>query len=126
MSGIARFRTMVLDCPEPLALAEFYSRVLGWPVTAVADDWVVVSDGGSPKRLAFQLVRGYRPPVWPDGEPPQQYHLDFTVDDLDAAEAEVLKLGAVKHPHQPDPGESHRVFLDPAGHLFCLCVGDPV
>ena len=34
--------------------------------------------------------------------------------------AEVLRLGATKHDHQP--GTTFRVFLDPAGHPFCLCV----
>jgi hypothetical protein len=48
-------------------------------------------------------------------------HVDVTVDDLDEAETAVLDLGAVKHPHQP--GTTFRVFLDPAGHPFCLCVG---
>ena len=32
----------------------------------------------------------------------------------------VLGLGATKHDHQP--GTSFRVFLDPAGHPFCLCL----
>ena len=50
---------------------------------------------------------------------PQQMHLDVVVDDLDAAEAAVLALGATKHQHQP--GTTFRVFLDPAGHPFCLC-----
>ncbi len=49
----------------------------------------------------------------------QQVHLDVMVDDLDAAEHAVLDLGAIKHEHQP--GETFRVFLDPAGHPFCLC-----
>jgi hypothetical protein len=47
-------------------------------------------------------------------------HLDVIVDDLDAAEAAVIDLGATKHPDQP--GASYRVFLDPAGHPFCLCL----
>ena len=42
--------------------------------------------------------------------------------ELDAGEAAVLALGAVKHEVQP--GESFRVFLDPAGHPFCLCRTD--
>jgi hypothetical protein len=46
-------------------------------------------------------------------------HLDFTVPDLDAGEREVLALGAAKHQVQPAP-EAFRVFLDPAGHPFCL------
>ena len=48
-------------------------------------------------------------------------HLDVDVDDLDIAEAAVLELGATKHGHQP--GTTFRVFLDPAGHPFCLCQG---
>jgi hypothetical protein len=47
-------------------------------------------------------------------------HLDVVVDDLDAAEKAVLELGATRHEQQP--GETFRVFLDPAGHPFCLCV----
>ena len=39
-------------------------------------------------------------------------HLDMIVDDLDAAEAAVIDIGATKHPDQP--GASFRVFLDPA------------
>jgi hypothetical protein len=53
-------------------------------------------------------------------EVPQQMHLDVIVDNLYAAEAAVLELGATKHEHPP--GTSYRVFPDPAGHPFCLCV----
>ncbi|UAL71172.1 hypothetical protein K7396_00775 [Streptomyces angustmyceticus] len=53
---------------------------------------------------------------------PQQAHLDFAVDDLDEAEALLLGLGAVKPEHQPG-GDRWRVFLDPAGHPFCLTRG---
>ncbi len=54
---------------------------------------------------------------------PQQAHLDFTVNDLNEAELQVLALGAQKAPVQP--GESWRVFLDPAGHPFCLVQASP-
>ncbi|MEU8317998.1 VOC family protein [Nonomuraea sp. NPDC048881] len=121
MAGIAEFRTTVLDCPEPRALAEFYSRLLGWPVTYEDDSWVVVEDGGSPKRLAFQRVPGHRPPTWPEGDRPQQLHIDVTVTDMDKAERQVLEIGATKHERQPSEDDSFRVFLDPAGHTFCLC-----
>ncbi|WP_214320444.1 VOC family protein [Nonomuraea sediminis] len=121
MNAIARYRTTVLDCPDPRALAEFYSKLLGWPIVSVEDDWVVVSDGGSPKRLAFQLAPDHQPPDWPSNERPQQLHLDVTVDDLDVAEKQVLEIGAVKHEYQPSEDDQFRVFLDPAGHPFCLC-----
>jgi predicted enzyme related to lactoylglutathione lyase len=131
MSGIAEFRTTVLDCANPRELAEFYSRLLGWPILANddteadqdEDEWVVVTNGGSPARLAFQKADDYRPPVWPSADQPQQAHIDVTVGDLDKAEAEVLEIGAKKHEHQPSEDGSFRVFLDPAGHPFCLCVG---
>ncbi|MFG1942599.1 VOC family protein [Nonomuraea sp. NPDC048826] len=122
MEGIARFRSTVIDCPDPRALAGFYSRLLGWPIAVEDDDWVVVTDGGSPDRLAFQRVENYRPPVWPDGERPQQLHLDVRVDDLDEAEKRVLEIGAAKAGVQPSADDQFRVFFDPAGHPFCLTV----
>ena len=70
--------------------------------------------------LAFQLAPDHQPPQWPGGEHPQQFHLDFDVPDLDAGEEQVLAIGARKHDHQP--GTTFRVFLDPAGHPFCLCL----
>lgn len=119
--SIARLRSVVLDCPDPLALAEFYCAVLGGQVTSVESDWVVVVVDRL--RLAFQLSADFAPPTWPTGERPQQFHLDLTVDDVEAIESEVLALGATKHAVQPgeEAGDSFRVYLDPAGHPFCLC-----
>lgn len=122
---IGRLSLTALDCPDPLALARFYSGVTGWPIDATLDEvdalervsWVQLrSDGGA--TLAFQRVDTHRPPQWPGGDVPQQLHLDFDVDDLDRAEQQVLALGAQKAAHQPS--EDFRVFLDPAGHPFCL------
>ena len=115
---IARFPSIVIDCPDPGALATFYGAMLDWKVEA-KPDWVEIrSDDG--QCISFQQVEAYSPPRWPTQEAPQQMHLDVIVDDLDAAEAAVLDLGATKHEHQP--GTSFRVFLDPAGHPFCLCL----
>ncbi|MCR8670092.1 VOC family protein [Agrococcus sp. HG114] len=117
--AIARFPTLVIDCPDAAALARFYGAVLDWPVVKDHDDWVEIqADYG--QMLCFQQVEGYRPPEWPGQEHPQQMHLDVDVDDLDEAEAAVVALGATRHEHQP--GETFRVMLDPAGHPFCLCV----
>lgn len=114
---IAHSPRTVLDCPDPAALAGFYAAMLGWTVE-VDGDWAEASsaDGGL---IAFQQVDGYAAPDWPGQQHPQQMHIDVSVADLDAGEAAVLALGAVKHAHQP--GTSFRVFLDPAGHPFCLC-----
>jgi predicted enzyme related to lactoylglutathione lyase len=116
--AIARFPSIVIDCPDPSALARFYGAMLDWKVEDSADWAEIRADYG--QCISFQQVAAYKPPEWPSQEIPQQMHLDVIVDDLDAAEAAVLDLGATKHEHQP--GTSFRVFLDPAGHPFCLCV----
>jgi predicted enzyme related to lactoylglutathione lyase len=116
--AIARFPSVVLDCPDPVALASFYGALFDWPLS-IEDGWVdITADYG--QVLSFQRVENYRAPDWPGQEIPQQLHLDVVVDDLDAAEAAVLELGAAKADHQP--GTTFRVFLDPAGHPFCICL----
>jgi hypothetical protein len=116
--AIARFPSIVLDCPDPAPIATFYGALLGWDVK-LSDDWADVrADYG--QCLSFQKVDDYTAPDWPGQDLPQQMHLDVTVEDLDSAEAAVLELGATKHEHQP--GTTFRVFLDHAGHPFCLCV----
>lgn len=128
MAGVAKLRSVVLDCPDTGLLATFYRELLGWEIIYRADDeedaWVMLSDGG-PIRLCFQRVAGYRQPHWPDRDHPQQAHLDVTVEDLDAAEALTLALGATKAEVQPSKDSTFRVFLDPAGHPFCLCIDQP-
>ena len=123
MTGIARLSTFVLDCPDPRALAAFYAELTGWPVTDADDEWADLADDGAGVRLAFQQVDDYRPPRWPSQDQAQQSHLDLhlTADELPAAQEKVLALGATLADTQP--GDTFRVFLDPAGHPFCLCFG---
>ncbi|MDR0345859.1 MAG: VOC family protein [Nocardiopsaceae bacterium] len=116
--AIARFPGLVIDCPDPGALAAFYGTMLDWK-SEVSPGWAEISAGDG-QCICFQQVADYTPPGWPGQRVPQQMHLDVIVDDLDAAEAAVLALGATRHEHQP--GTTFRVFLDPAGHPFCLCV----
>jgi predicted enzyme related to lactoylglutathione lyase len=116
--AIARFPSFVIDCPDPGALATFYGAMLDWKVES-SDGWADIR-GDDGQCISFQQVAGYVRPRWPSQEVPQQMHLDVIVDDLDAAETAVLGLGATKHEHQS--GTTFRVFLDPAGHPFCLCV----
>ncbi len=119
MPGIARLSLAALDCENVVELAEFYSALTGWPVDEDddSDEWVQLRSEG-PVTLAFQRVEDHEPPVWPGSEVPQQLHLDFEVPDLDEGERQVLALGARKAEYQP--GETFRVYLDPAGHPFCL------
>jgi predicted enzyme related to lactoylglutathione lyase len=111
---------VVLDAPDARALAEFYRRLLGWTVTEDEPDWITLTgpDGGA--KLSVQTESAYARPTWPAGPGDQQMmmHLDIKVDDLDAAGAHAVAVGAVLAQFQPQ--ERVRVYLDPAGHPFCL------
>ncbi|MFB7933041.1 MULTISPECIES: VOC family protein [Streptomyces] len=120
--ALAKLGVVVLDCPDPHALAAFYAEVLGGTpevATDGEDEWVDLKvPGGTP--LAFQAAAGFVPPAWPSPDHSQQFHLDLDVEDLDAAEKGVLALGA-KPLDTEDRSRSFRVYADPAGHPFCLC-----
>ncbi|WP_433361722.1 VOC family protein [Actinoplanes sp. CA-142083] len=111
---IGRLHHVIIDCPEPLALAAFYSELLGRPITYSDDDFAVVSLDNRTSGLAFQRSGDQRPATWPDPAIPQQIHLDVMVDDQAVAHERVLALGATAL-----AGGDH-VYADPAGHPFCL------
>jgi predicted enzyme related to lactoylglutathione lyase len=117
MAPFARLNAVVLDCPDPRKLAAFYGELTGWQVEYDEPEWVTLNTGGS-LRVCFQENPDFVPAAWPDPTGPQQVHLDLAVEDLDEAEERVLELGAIKPECQP--GETWRVFADPAGHPFCL------
>lgn len=110
---IGRLHHVVIDCPDPTALAAFYVELVGLQVTYHSEDWVVIAENDMASGIAFQLAPNHQPPQWPNPDRPQQFHLDVMVDDIVTAEHQVLKLGA-----QRLPGE--HVYVDPAGHPFCL------
>ena len=117
MAAIARLSGVSLDSADPAALAEFYRQLLGFEVYLEGEDFVALKGAGI--LLTAQLVDDYVPPTWPTGPVPKQVHLELAVDDLDAAEAAALALGATPGTPQPDPHQ-WRVLIDPAGHPFCL------
>ena len=117
--AFAAFPSFVLDCPAPGKLASFYGEMLGWKVSDDGD-WAEIRPEDGNNCIGFQQVEDYRAPEWPGQDVPQQVQLDVMVRDLDEGEREALALGAAKPEHQP--GTTFRVFLDPAGHPFCLCV----
>lgn len=112
---------VVLGAPDPNGLAHFYEDLLGWHREQNEPDWVTVAppDGRRPG-LSFQQEDQHMRPRWPAGSDDQQMqvHLDIHVDDLEAAGAYARNLGAVLAEFQPQ--EEVRVYLDPAGHPFCL------
>ena len=114
-----------------LALAGFYARLLGRPVTSEygprtgepsTAGWAQLRSpqGSGEPTLNFEYETRWTSPVWPS-EPGTQHatqHLDIRVNDLDAAVEHAISAGASLAMVQPQ--ERVRVCFDPAGHPFCL------
>lgn len=98
-------------------MAAFWAAMLDGEIAFDSDDFVAVNAGG--QWVTTVRVDDHRPPVWPTGDIPKQFHLEVSVDDLDAAQAAAIKLGATLADVQPGP-DRWRVLLDPAGHPFCV------
>jgi len=119
-----RISATTIGAPDPRELGAFYARLLGWTVVENEKEWVMVKppDGGT--GLSFQHEQHFVPSVWPavPGEQQMTSHLDIAVDDLEAGVAWALDAGATLADFQPQ--EDVRVMLDPAGHPFCLFLGE--
>ncbi|WP_280468377.1 VOC family protein [Nocardia cyriacigeorgica] len=115
--GVIGLRSVVLDCPEPRRLAEFYLRILGGEILEAESNerWVAITDPQG-RRLAFQHAPEYEPPRFPDPKASQQIHLDILVDDVEVTEPAILAAGATF----VQTGHDFRVYTDPVGHTFCL------
>jgi catechol 2,3-dioxygenase-like lactoylglutathione lyase family enzyme len=122
--------SVTIAAPDPRALADFYSRLLGLPITVIEEPrpgepatagWAQISppSGTDGVTLNFEFEADYAPPTWPSrpGEQQIMEHLDVYVDDLAAATDRAVDVGARLADHQPQ--ERVRVLIDPAGHPFC-------
>jgi catechol 2,3-dioxygenase-like lactoylglutathione lyase family enzyme len=118
---IGRLEKTVVDCPDPRTLAAFYCAVLGMRVNEDSADWVVIGVEPGQRQLAFQRTEVWVPPEYHNPDKPQQLHVDIRVDDIEAAEREILRLGATRLPGRRETG--FRVYADPVGHPFCLVFG---
>ncbi|MCX2949714.1 VOC family protein [Lentzea sp. NEAU-D7] len=112
---IGRWHGLVVDCPDPRSLAEFYEKLLGMVRVQDDEEFVVIGDAPDRPGVAFARVEGWQPPKWPDET--AHMHFDVRVDDLAAAGEQVRALGARR---LEGGGERFHVHADPAGHPFCL------
>jgi len=123
----------VFDAADPVALARFYERLLGWEMVALEgpgngsppeDGWAKLRSPSGDQKIEFQWEQHYVAPTWPyaDGHQQMMMHLDIGVADLEEGVAWALAVGASVAAHQPQEGV--RVMLDPAGHPFCLFPDD--
>jgi catechol 2,3-dioxygenase-like lactoylglutathione lyase family enzyme len=116
-TGTATLAMLTLDCADVGPVSAFWAQLLGYEVVASGDEYAMLKGPEGPA-LGFGQVADYEPPGWPNDHGSKQFHLDLAVDDIDAAAARAVELGATLA--DPQPGETWRVLLDPAGHPFCL------
>ena len=116
-------REVVLDAPDPWALARFWSGLLGGTPVEWYPGWVTLEPPPHGQRLSFQST------ATPLAEDTARVHFDVLVEDLAAAHDRVLSAGATLASEHvsPRPGPDGqpvpwRVYRDPAGHPFCLVV----
>jgi predicted enzyme related to lactoylglutathione lyase len=112
--------SVTFDAPDVRALAAFYQALLGWPTQHESSTWVKLARPGGGPGLSFQYEPEYVRPVWPaDGKGRNmQVHLDIEVTNLAAAGERVVAAGGTLAEFQPQ--DDVRVYLDPAGHPFCI------
>ena len=117
MGEISKLGAVSLNCPDPHALAVFYSALLEKEITFESDDFSAIQLDNI--WLTMQRVEGFKPSTWPASETPSHVHLDFSVANLDSGQAAAVAAGATVASEQPDP-DRWRVLIDPVGHPFCL------
>ncbi len=115
-TGPAWIGAITIDCDDAAAMRSFYKEALGGVDIPGFDQSIRV--GGMP--LNFRELEDWVRPTWPGGD--MQIHFEFLVPvgQLEQQEACLLSLGAEKSPHQDPDDPGLIVFLDPAGHPFCL------
>ena len=111
------FSVVAIDCPDPVALAEFYSRLTGRPVEPLdrpAEDvtWIELVDEGRPT-IAFQRVAPREGPTWPEGPVPSAAHRLFGRRPRRGRGA--TRSRSARRRPTINPATTFRVFLDPSG-----------
>ncbi|MEQ1699045.1 MAG: VOC family protein [Ilumatobacteraceae bacterium] len=113
---IGRLDEVVIDCHDPMHLAEFWQRMLGGYVVRQSHEWVAL-EPPTGITVSFQLV--------PEAKTVKnRVHLDIDVGDLAEATAAAVAAGAtvVGEPMYDELG-GFQVMADPEGNEFCLING---
>ena len=110
---------LVLDCADPAALADFWSKALGYVNLGGAGSYVMLVDetGRQPKLLLQGVAEAKA------GK--NRMHLDVEVGDIEAEATRLEALGArrVAPEQMHEHGTSWVLMTDPEGNEFCVCDG---
>jgi predicted enzyme related to lactoylglutathione lyase len=108
-----------IDCADPAALAGFWAKALGRPVSPGAGPEYAAIDATAPgygPRLTFHKV--------PEPKTVKnRLHLDLVTDQFQAETERLTGLGATPVKDFEKPGARWTTFTDPEGNEFDLVVG---
>jgi predicted enzyme related to lactoylglutathione lyase len=111
-----RFREVVIDCAEPLRLAEWWAGFTGYSIRTHHDDWSTIASDDGAMTIGFQQV--------PEGKVVKnRVHIDFWAADEEATAREIEALGAQRLWISEDPEDPFVVLADPEGNEFCIIRG---
>ena len=117
-------KVVVFGAADIAVESAFWAGMLGGVVCG-DDDFHSVVDASGEWHVGVQRAPNHVPPQWPDGEP-QQVHVDLHVEDQHEAHESAVQLGArLRQAGDLDAEEGHQVYVDPAGHPFCIGWGHP-
>ncbi len=114
-----------IDVPDLESAREFYCSALGLTVSRRFDGWLELAGAGTP---IYLLPKRAGTPVSPASTQTRDYrrhwtpvHLDFVVDDLEAAVQRAQAAGAsVESAVQSHTWGRIALLADPFGNGFCL------
>jgi predicted enzyme related to lactoylglutathione lyase len=113
---------LVLDCADPVALAEFWAPALDYVSIGEVGSYVALFPNSRPgPKLLLQRVD--EPKVAKN-----RMHFDIEVPDIEAESARLIALGAarVQLDTLSEHGTTWILMTDPEGNEFCVCdAGQP-
>ncbi len=118
-----KLEAITLDCVNAVAVAEFWSAVLDRPVdagppapspyfTRILGDDGSASGRPGPMMMFIQV---------PEGKAVKnRVHMDFSAEDVEAAVATLIELGATHIHDKTEYGMTWSTLADPEGNEFCV------
>jgi predicted enzyme related to lactoylglutathione lyase len=108
---------LVLDCSDPVALAEFWATALNYAIVRETGNYVaLVPDGRPGPKLLLQRVAEAK-------RVKNRMHVDIETPDIRPEAARLEAHGATRV--QPDTRSEHGstwiLMADPEGNEFCVC-----
>ena len=113
---------LVLDCNDPVALAEFWGPALNYVSLGEAGAYVALFPNDRPgPKLLLQRVGEAKTTK-------NRMHFDIEVPDIEAEAARLVALGATRvgDATLSEHGSTWILMADPEGNEFCVCdAGQP-